>query len=353
MSETPAEQRAPTAQRVALYLLAFFVVITLMREARPVVVPVAFALFLAMLGSPAMRWLRRQKVPSGLAATLVVLAMMGLLVVTIGIITTSLQELSARAPVYRVEFDARVNELLASADNEAWSIRDVLETIDPASGMGFLVGVLTDVLGVLGNMFLILVIAAFMLIEGDVFPGKLAAAFGASQRREAIIRRFIISLTRYAALKTVVCLFTGIAAGLFCWTVGVDLPLLMGFLAFVLNYIPNIGSWIAGIPAVLLAFVMLGPDWALVVAVGYLVINMLISNVMEPRIMGRGLDLSPLVVFLSVMFSGWVLGPVGVILSIPIVMSVRFALEAVPSTRHLSVLFAGGLPHAPEAAPDA
>lgn len=341
-----------SAQRFVLYLVAFSVVITIMREARPVIVPVAFALFLAMLGSPAMRWLRRQKVPSGLAATLVVLAMMGLLVVTIGIITTSLQQLSARVPVYQVEFDARVNEMLADSD-ATWSVRDVLDTVDPASGMGFLVGVLTDVLGVLGNMFLILVIAAFMLIEGDVFPAKLAAAFGASPRREAIIHRFIISVTHYAALKTVVCFATGLTAGLFCWTIGVDLPLLMGFLAFVLNYIPNIGSWIAGIPAVLLAFVMLGPKWALVTAFGYLVINLVISNVMEPRIMGRGLDLSPLVVFLSVMASGWVLGPVGVILSIPIVMSVRFALEAIPSTRHLSVLFAGGLPQQPESTPDA
>jgi AI-2 transport protein TqsA len=334
----------PTAQRVALYLLASFVVIWLMREARTVVVPVAFALFLAMLGSPAMRWLRHRKVPSGIAATLVVLAMMGVLVVTIGIITTSLQQLSTRVPVYQVEFDARVNEMLASTDDEVWSVRDVLDTIDPSAGMGFLVGVLTDVLGVLGNMFLILVIAAFMLIEGDVFPAKLAAAFGGSPRREASIHRFTISVTRYAALKTVVCLATGLAAGLFCWAVGVDLPLLMGFLAFVLNYIPNIGSWIAGIPAVLLAFVMFGPDWALFVALGYMLINLVISNVIEPRIMGHGLDLSPLVVFLSVMFSGWMLGPVGVILSIPIVMSVRFALEAVPSTRHLAVLFASGLP---------
>ncbi len=111
-----------------------------------------------------------------------------------------------------------------------------------------------------------------------------------------------------------------------------------------LNYIPNIGSWIAGVPAVLLAFVRFGPEWAIFVAIGYLAINVGISNIIEPRVMGRGLDLAPLVVFLSVMFSGWVLGPVGVILAIPILMSIKFALEAVPSTSHLAPLLASGAP---------
>jgi predicted PurR-regulated permease PerM len=330
-----------TPLRGALYLLAFFVVVTLLREARSIVVPIAFALFLALLGSPALRWLRGKRVPRGAASILVVLGMMAILVLTIVILTTSLQDLTTRVPAYQAAFDNQVNSMLRNPD-DPWSVREVIETIDPASGVTFVVGIMSDVLGVLGNMFLILIIAAFMLLEGEIFPAKLAAAFGASDRRSAAVERFGHSLTTYAGLKSIVCLATGVAVGLFTWAMGLDLPLLLGFLAFVLNYIPNIGSWIAAIPALLISFVLFGPQWTLLVAVGYLALNALISNVIEPRIMGRGLGLSPLVVFLSVMVSGWVLGPVGVILAIPIVMSIKFALEAAPATQHLAVLFGNG-----------
>lgn len=335
-SNLPVFQPA-LAYRVAVYLIALAATLMLLREARALVVPVLFALFLALLGTPAMSWLRSHRVPSGAAAMIVVLGMLGMLVGTVGIITSSVQALTSRVPAYQAALDRQINAVIGKADDPI-SLRTIVDTIDPGAGLSFLAGLLTELLGVLGNMFLILVIAAFMLVEGDAFPDRLRGAFGESAERDRQIRRFNTSLARYAGLKTIICLLTGLLAGLFCWLVGLDQALLLGFLAFVLNYIPNIGSWIAALPALLLAFIQFGPGGVLGVGIGYLAINVGVSNVIEPRLVGAGLGLSPLVVFLSVLGAGWALGPVGVILSIPLVMAVRLALEANPRTRDLALL---------------
>ena len=119
---------------------------------------------------------------------------------------------------------------------------------------------------------------------------------------------------------------------------GLDFPLLWGLLAFLLNYIPNIGSIIAAVPAVLLALVQIGPGRAIVIAGGYVAINLLIGNLIEPRVMGQGLGLSTLVVFLSLIFWGWVLGPVGMLLSVPLTMTLVMALESQEDTRRYALI---------------
>jgi predicted PurR-regulated permease PerM len=113
---------------------------------------------------------------------------------------------------------------------------------------------------------------------------------------------------------------------------------LWGLLALLLNYIPNIGSILASVPAILLALIQLGVGKAVIVLVGYLVINIIIGNVLEPKIMGRGLGLSTLVVFLSLVFWGWVFGPVGMLLSVPLTMTVKIALDSNEDTRWISTL---------------
>lgn len=138
-----------------------------------------------------------------------------------------------------------------------------------------------------------------------------------------------------AALMGVVA--TGLVITIFLLVVGIDYALMWGFLAFFLNYVPTIGSFIAAIPAVLLAIVQMGFGHAALIAGGYLVINIVISNLIEPKFMGRGLGLSTLVVFLSLVFWGWVLGPVGMLLSVPLTITVKIALESSPKTRKVAI----------------
>ncbi|MEM7349059.1 MAG: AI-2E family transporter, partial [Chloroflexota bacterium] len=152
------------------------------------------------------------------------------------------------------------------------------------------------------------------------------------------LRRFTQAIRNYLVLKTWISLGTGLCVTIWLMILGIDFPILWGLLAFLLNYISNIGSVIAALPVVLLGAVQSGLVGALLVAFGYIVINTIIGNLIEPRLMGRGLQLSPLVIFLSLLFWGWVLGTVGALLSVPLTMAVKIALESSEDTRWLASL---------------
>jgi predicted PurR-regulated permease PerM len=152
------------------------------------------------------------------------------------------------------------------------------------------------------------------------------------------------------AIKTSISLATGILVGSLLSVVGLDYFLLWGLLAFLLNYIPTIGSFIAAVPAILLAIVQLGFGDAMVIAAGYLVINTLMGNIIEPRFMGKGLGLSTLVVFFSLIFWGFILGPVGMLLSVPLTMTIKFAAEGSEDTRWISILLGSERPAVPKPA---
>jgi predicted PurR-regulated permease PerM len=156
-------------------------------------------------------------------------------------------------------------------------------------------------------------------------------------------------------VKTGTSALTGLIVALLCWSCGVDLPVLWGLLAFLLNYIPNIGSVIAAVPPVLLALVQHGPGVAMGVAAGYLAVNFTVGNMLEPRLMGRALGLSPLVVFLSMLVWGWMLGPVGALFSAPLTMILKHWLAHTPDLTWIAVLLgpASDVPPAPASPADA
>ena len=155
------------------------------------------------------------------------------------------------------------------------------------------------------------------------------------------IDKFLISVKEYLAIKTLVSMGTGGVITLWLYILGVDHYMLWGVVAFLLNYIPNIGSIIAAVPAVLLALVQLGAPAAGLTGLGYIVVNTVMGNMVEPRYMGKGLGLSTLVVFLSLVFWGWLLGTVGMLLSVPLTMILKIALEYNPDTRWLALLLSG------------
>jgi predicted PurR-regulated permease PerM len=191
---------------------------------------------------------------------------------------------------------------------------------------------------VFGQFFLIFFTVVFLLLEGSSLPGKLNAALENSDATLARFTEFAQTVQRYLAIKTVVSLITGLIVTVWVYVLGLDFPILWGIVAFLFNYVPNIGSIIAAVPAVLLALVQFGIGKALVVALGYIVVNVIMGNFVEPRVMGRGLGLSPLVVFLSLIFWGWLFGPVGMLLSVPLTMIVKIAFQHSPEMRWLAVL---------------
>jgi predicted PurR-regulated permease PerM len=177
-----------------------------------------------------------------------------------------------------------------------------------------------------------------MLFEAASFPRRLHIALADPEMKMSQIDRFIRSVNSYLAIKTVVSVFTGLFVGVWLYVLGVDHFELWAVFAFLFNYIPNIGSIIAAIPAVLMAFVQFGVGEAGLAALGFLLVNTVMGNVIEPRFMGRGLGLSTLVVFLSLIFWGWLLGSVGMLLSVPLTMIVKIALESREETRWFAIL---------------
>jgi predicted PurR-regulated permease PerM len=192
--------------------------------------------------------------------------------------------------------------------------------------------------GMLTNAFLILLTVVFILLEASGFPTKLSAIFSNAEGMFADLDRITNSVKYYLAIKTLTSLVTGVCIAIWLAVQGVDFPILWGLLAFLFNFVPSIGSIIAAIPAVLLAFIQLGIGSALFTVLGYGIVNVVIGSVIEPRVMGRGVGLSALVVFISLVFWGWVLGPIGMLLSVPLSIILKIVLENNEDTRWIAIL---------------
>ena len=337
MSDTAKKPRM--GQSWVLTVAALMIIVYGLKTAQAIVVPILLALFVSMVGTPPLFWLRRKGVPNPLAVLVVVLGMLGILVLIGSLVGTSIADFTSRVPYYQQRLNQQLMESLARYDLEGriGSVQDLVKLVDPSGAMDLAARLLNGLGGVLNNAFLIVFTVIFVLLEAWSFPRKLQAMVGSGDSSETL-KRFSQSLNRYIGLKTAISLFTGLVVGLWVGLLGLDFPMLWGLLAFMLNYVPNIGSIIAALPAVLLAVVQLGAGKAALIAVGYLAINVLMGNLLEPRIMGRSMGLSTLMVFLSLIFWGWVLGPVGMLLSVPLTMTLVIALESSPSTRRFAML---------------
>ncbi|MDJ0848689.1 MAG: AI-2E family transporter [Myxococcota bacterium] len=324
----------------------FVVLVAGLKAAASLVVPFLLALFVAIICSPALFALRERGLPRWLALTLVISAtgtLFGMLVLALG---TSVTGFTQALPGYQEQLRTLVDGAAARLHELGMpGLVDELRTSFDTSYLLRLIGSLVSDLGnALTNAVFILLTAVFILLEAASFQGKLAAT---SRDPETALERFgqiLRNVRRYLALKTATSLATGaiIAGGLVL--LGVDFPLLWGLLAFLLNFVPNIGSILAAIPGVLQALVQLGWGTALAASLLYLAVNMVVGNGVEPRLMGRSIGLSTLVVFGSLVFWGWVLGPVGMLLSVPLTMTLKIALENSPSTHWIAVLLGPPIP---------
>ncbi len=219
-----------------------------------------------------------------------------------------------------------------------------LLSLEPADAVDLMKRLLADLGGLFSSAFLILLTVIFILLETARFPAKLQAAVGDRGSASEHIREMVDNIRRYMFIKTSTSLLTGLLVTAFLLTFNVRYAMLWGLLAFLFNYVPNIGSILAAGPAVALVFIEHGITMALMVGVGYLIINFFISYAIEPRFMGQGLGLSTLVVFLSLIFWGWVLGPIGMLLSAPLTMIVKIILADFEETRWIAVMLSAKAP---------
>lgn len=308
--------------------------------AQSVIVLFLVSVFLAVLGTPPVLWLRRKRVPSVLAALTVICGMVAVLLIVGVLVGASLSDFTGNLPAYQARLQEQVQLLkgfLASKGIENVD-KIITEYINPASLMRLTASLLSGLGSALSNIFLILLIVTFILLEAPSFPTRLRAAFGSRLPGVPPFMQFMEDINHYVVVKTGVSVSTGIVIGVWLAILGVDSPVLWGFLSFLLNYVPSLGVVIAAVPAVLLALIQYGLGRALLVAVGYLAANIVIGTIMEPRIVGRGVGLSTLVVFLSLILWGSIFGLVGMVLCVPMTMTLKFALETNEQTRWFAVL---------------
>ncbi len=329
-----------SAGRSLIIMAALIVIAAGIKAAEEVMVPFLLAAFIATIAATPVFWLEHRRVPLALSITGVMLMIVVTLFGVGALVAQSANEFSDKLPFYQ----ERLSSLLADTQN--WLASQSIELPEDLFVQYFNIGIALDMAGntlrglsgALSNGFLILLTVIFILSEASSFPRKLGDVLSNPARDLPHFARFAENVNRYIAIKTTVSAATGIIIGVYLAILGVDFPLLWGLLAFLLNYVPTIGSIIASVPAVLLALVQLGPGYALLTVGGFLATNIVMGNAVEPRFMGRGLGLSTLVVFLSLVFWGWMLGPVGMLLSVPLTMTAKIAMEANPSTEWLAHL---------------
>jgi AI-2 transport protein TqsA len=326
--------------RFIVIAAALVIIIGGINQAQSVLVSFLVALFLAMLGTPPVLWLERKRMPSVAAVLLVVAGMVAILLIVGGLVGASLNSFVDALPSYQQRIQEQVSAVKALLATKGIRLTDKMlrEYINPGAVMSLTAGLLAGLGSALSNIVLILLTVAFILFEASSFPVKLRAVLGDPQQAFPQFTRFVNDIERYMVIKTLISLATGLLIGIWLSILGVDFPILWGFLAFLLNYVPSVGSTVAAIPAVLLAFIQLGIGRAAMAAAGYMAINFILDNVIETRLMGRRLGLSTLVVFLSLLFWGSLLGPVGMVLCIPLTMTLKFACENNKDTQWIAVL---------------
>ncbi len=308
---------------------AVVVIIAGLKAGGPLFVPFVLAVFLSAMGVPLIAYFRRRNLPDWLAVTLVMLVLTLAVGVVLVLLAATTKGFAARAPWYqkRLTFLALDWARKIEALGIPLSVDRVKSMLDPGAVVGLVGGMLKGLLATLSNALLVLLTVIFILAEAAGFPRKLRMAMGRPDADLSHWARMADDVNRYLAYKSAISLATGVLLGLWCWILGVDFPVLWGLLAFLFNFIPNIGSILAAVPPVLLALVQFGIGRTLAVAGGYVAVNMVVGNVIEPMVFGRKLGLSNLVVFLSLVFWGWIWGPVGMLLSVPLTMVVKLALE--------------------------
>ena len=325
---------------VAVSFAAFIIIIAGMMYASAIVIPLLMALFISIICAQPILWLQNKKVPQGLAVTMVFIL---IIVIFIGfgeLIAQSLSSFSNNAATYEKNLDEMGNSVLQYLKDKGVNIEteNMSKIFAPSKIMGLTATLLGTFGGLMGNTFTIFFLALFLLMELEDISLKIKAILKDSTVSLKYFNVIGDSIRHYLSIKTVISLLTGVLIWIGLAIIGVDYAIIWGLIAFLLNYIPNIGSILAGIPAILFALIQLGFDGALWTTVLFVAINMVIGNAIEPRMMGKGLGLSTFVVFLSLIFWGFIFGTVGMFLSVPLTMAIKIILEQHPKTKWIAIL---------------
>jgi AI-2 transport protein TqsA len=319
---------------------AFIIIVAGIMYAASFVTSLLMALFISIILSQPIFWLQKKKVPQGLAITIVFVLVTGIFLGFGEIIATSFSSFSEDEVKYQENLSEMGDSALHFLENNGIQIptNKMTDLFEPSRIMSFTAVFLGQLGGFMGNSLTIFFLALFLLLESASIPIKTTLITKGNAKSLAFFRIIGDNIRHYLSIKTVTSLMTGALIWIGLSILGLDYAIIWALIAFLLNYIPNIGSIIAAVPAMAFALVQLGFGGAIWTTVIFVAINMIIGNAVEPKIMGKGLGLSTFIVFLSLLFWGFVLGTVGMFLSVPLTMAIKIMLEQDENTKWMAIV---------------
>ena len=347
MAKMNPNHTSPPTDKVGLHMLqklaALVIILAGIHAAADILVPMLLALFFAIVLNPLVTWFLRRGFNRTMSITIVVVVMLTLL---FGVLAASLNEFIAMLPKYNKELTRRLLDLQEVFPflNLHVSPERMLKRMDSEKVMTYATTLMTQLSGAMASIVLLVMTVVFMLFEVRHLPYKLRFALSNPQIHIAGLHRALKGVSHYLALKTLISLWTGFIIWLGLELMGIQFALMWGVLGFLLNYIPNIGSVISAIPPMIQALLFNGVYEFVLVGSLFLVVHMVLGNMVEPRMMGHRLGMSTLVVFLSLLFWGWLLGPVGMLLSVPLTSVCKIWMETTVGGSKVAVLLGPGRP---------
>jgi AI-2 transport protein TqsA len=329
-----------TAFNLVMIIAGLVVIIAGMMYAKAVLIPLMMAVFIAIVCSGPVSWFRDKGVPAGLALFIVLTLLCVLGSLAAVVVGTSVNDFIQNLPENESKKHQQMEQFYIFLSSKGLDLKGkgLTDILKPEAALKYAGQMFSELSSLLANVFIVFLMVVFMSLEAVGLPAKLRAVYGSNDNNFHPLQKFTDSVKHYMFIKSIVSAVTGALVALCLWVIGVDYPLMWGMLAFAFNFIPTIGSIIAAVPPVLLALVQLGPGSALAVAVCYILLNLTIGNVVEPRFMGKGLGLSTMVVFFSLLFWGWVFGPIGMLLSVVLTIKIKIMLESSEETKKWALL---------------
>lgn len=324
-----------------IVMASVIIVLAGVKSASVILVPFLLSLFIAIILSPAFNYLNKKGLPQGLSITLVMALFLLLLILVARLIGNSVNDFSANIDMYSERLSLYYISISHYFEEYGITIpfEETSELVNTKQIMGFATNLLQNMGSMFTNGFVIILTVVFMLFESQHFVQKISYA---DRNAMTSISEIFNQIKSYMVLKALISALTGFIVWIVLMIIGTEYAFLWAVLAFLLNFIPNIGSIIAAVPAVLITLVQLGGVSALIVSALYISINVIIGSIIEPKVMGQGLGLSTLVVFLSLLFWGWLLGMVGMLLSIPLTIMAKIIFNTQENTRWIAVLLGTG-----------
>jgi len=330
--------------RFLLGAAAIVIVVFGLKFSSDILAPIFFAATLAVLFTPMLRWLEKKGMPTGLALLVMVLGLGGFIVLMVIILTLSVTQLSLRLPVYQKLLNQRIDTLGTALGNIGIDLQGTLNSFVTNSSISLAKTAINVTLGVMDNSITIvffLFLLFLMLVESKSIATKFQTSLQAGNNFVLQLGIYTKLIQKQYRIQAMSNLLSAVAITVELLLFRVDFALLWGFLAFILGFIPNVGLIIACLPAIMIAFILYGLGTALAVLAIGIALNAAMDNVVTPRIMGKGLDLSILLVFLSFLFWSWVFGFIGALLAIPATLFVKTLFQGRQETRFLVVLLSG------------